>query len=860
MNRLIRRLCTVGAAGCEERTSPGAPHGAGHAPLRLSGRGRVRLSVRVPVRLLLLVCLLGLAGALVPADASAQVTRDTAAIRRAVEQRFGRGVSMEEVLKRLRASGITREQMRAQLRSMGLDPALADTYFDAMGSGGSAFGAADMDFVYALQQMGLLEEGLPQDTVVMLPADTMTPEREVVADTAAGELPLFGQAFFREGSIGVDPMVMGPVDRDYVVGPGDVVTLILTGAVELAYGLTVGRDGTVVIPEVGQVFVSGMTLDQVEARLMPALQRVYSDVGRGPESLTQASVSLGRVRAVQVYVSGDVARPGSYTISALATVMDVLQQAGGPTRSGSFRNVQVRRRGMPAASVDLYDYLVRGDGSHDARVQQGDVVFVPPAGPQVAIEGAVRRPAVYEMLPGEDLVTALEYAGGILPEAAARQIRIERILHPAQRQPGVDRVVLTADLVAIAQGTQPAPSLAGGDEIVVPGISDERRRFVGLHGAVNRPGQYAWEPGLDLARLLEAAQGTGERAFLERVHVYRTVAGEPNRLLYSVDLREPDAFTFRLAERDSVVVYARDSLAVAQWVRVSGRVKRPGTYPYARGMTPVDLIVAAGGYADGAYRDSLDVVRQAGSQGDTTVHVWRVPVTGAPAGSNGEVPAAGAAAEGLTLRPDDEVHVLSDPTHLVPRSVIVTGEVGMPGPYPLVGKVERLSEVLARAGGTRESAYVPGIRVYRDGELVSTDIREALAERDSPANLPMMDGDSIHVPRFDPTIRVTGAVMYEGWVAYERGKDLEYYIRQAGGYAANADETRVAITGPDGRRQTVARGLLRGTPVPPAGSEIYVPELVAGQRTGMSWGDVLTRTVGIASTIATLIFAVQQLR
>jgi protein involved in polysaccharide export with SLBB domain len=811
--------------------------------------------------------LLLVAGLVVGQRAAAQaVPSDTAAIRRAIEQRFGRNVSMADVLRQLRASGISREQMRSQLRSMGLDPALADQYYDAIESGRSTFiGEADADFIGALQQMGLLQAPVPEDSFPPGLADTVRVPAPAAPDAAAGELPLFGRSFFRDTLFTIDPMVMGPVDREYIVGPGDVLTFILTGAVEAAYGLTIGRDGTVVIPEVGQVFVAGMTLDQVETRLLPALQRVYTDVGTGPEALTQLNVSIGRVRAVQVYVSGDVQRPGSYTVSALATVMDVLQRAGGPTREGSFRNVQVRRRSGPGTSFDLYDYLVRGDGSRDVRVQQGDVVFVPPAGPQVAVNGAVRRPAVYELIPGEDLVTALEYAGGIRPEAAARQVRIERILSPIERRPGVDRVVLTADLVAVAQGAAVAPTLAAGDEVFVPDVSDERRRFVGLYGAVNRPGQYAWEPGLDLADVLARAQGTSERALLDRVHVFRVVPGDPNRHLYSVDLRVPDAFAFTLAERDSIVVYQRDSLAVARWVRISGQVKRPGTYAWAQGMSPMDLVVAAGGFTANAYLDSLDVVRRSGTPGDTTVRMWRIPVSGGPApagpaGQNGATPATGEPLDEPALAPDDEVHVLIDPAHMLPRTVVVTGEVGMPGPYSLVGRVERLRAVIARAGGTRESAYVPGIRLYRNGEIVSMDARAALADPESPANVPLVDGDSIHVPRFNPTIRVTGAVTYSGYVAYRPGADLEYYIEQAGGYRGDADESRVAITGPDGRRQTVARGLLRGSPVPVAGSEIYVPERTVDSRSGMSWGDVLTRTVAFASTVATLIFAVQQLR
>ncbi|MGH7504902.1 MAG: SLBB domain-containing protein, partial [Longimicrobiales bacterium] len=165
-----------------------------------------------------------------------------------------------------------------------------------------------------------------------------------------------------------------------------------------------------------------------------------------------------------------------------------------------------------------------------------------------------------------------------------------------------------------------------------------------------------------------------------------------------------------------------------------------------------------------------------------------------------------------------------------------------------------------RAGGTREAAYIPGIRVHRDGEIVSIDARAALADADSPANVPLLDGDSIHVPRFDPTIRVTGAVTYGGFVAYRPGADLDYYIEQAGGYRADADEDRVAITGPDGRRQTVARGLLSGSPVPAAGSEIFVPTLTPTSSSGLGWGDVITRGAALAGTVLTLILAVQQLR
>lgn len=827
------------------------------------------------VRLFLAVLAVG--GGAGSAQAQIPARQDTAAMRRALEQQAGRQMGVDEVLERLRASGMSREQMRQQLRRMGYDESLADRYYDMMEDGRIPQGGTpELEFVAALRRMGLVRDPLASDSLAYLLPDSI---RRLAADTLFGDslladtlatdsLEVFGRSFFEDRRSGrerepIDPMMMGPVDRGYIVGPGDELNLILTGAVELAYNLTIDRDGSVVIPQVGQVNLAGLTLDQVESRLLPELASAYRGVGREPDAMTRMNVSVGRVRAVQVYVAGDVVRPGAFQVSALSTVMDALQRAGGPTDIGTFRRVQVRRRGSPAQSVDLYDYFVRGDGSADVRLQQGDIVFVPPAGAHVRIEGEVRRPAIYEVLPDEDLGLALEYAGGIKPQAAASQIVIERILPPFARTPGVDRVVISADLVAMATGSMPAVNLEAGDRITVLPISEERRQFVSLTGAVNRPGDYQWNPGMTLAQLVEQAQGARERAYLERAHVYRLVDRDGSRTLLSVALADAlnGGGSVQLAERDSIVVFSRDTLRAPEHVAISGSVKKPGRYMFAAGMSVKDLILAAGGFTEDAQQSVAHVARPTMEPGDTSAHVWEVVLAGdgGATGTDGVIPAWGPDSEEFTLRPNDEVQVLQAPGWETAREVRIAGEVARPGPYALVSRVERLSDALARAGGVTEWAYLPGIHIVRSGVVLSANAREALADRSSPSNVPLMDGDSIHVPRYDPTIRIAGAVYYAGHVAYRPGADLDYYIEQAGGYRADADRKGVSISGPDGRRQTVARGLLRSDPVPAPGSLIFVPEIAPGlEREGTNWGEVLARTAGIVSALATLLIAIGQ--
>jgi polysaccharide biosynthesis/export protein len=401
------------------------------------------------------------------------------------------------------------------------------------------------------------------------------------------EPPIFGRALFRRTTTQFQPILSGPVDADYRLGPGDELVLFLTGDVELGYVLDVNREGYVIIPDVGQLFVNGLTLGELRSRLYERLGRVYSGVRRGPEATTQFQVSLGRLRANQVYLIGEVEWPGSYQVSAVATVFNALYTAGGPTRQGSFRRIEVRRGGRVVREVDIYDYLLRGDSRGDIRLEQGDIVFVPMAGAQVQIEGAVRRPAIYELRPEEGLRDLLAQAGGLKADAVVRRIQIDRILPPERRRPGVDRVLVDVDIYEVARPEGERIALHDGDIVQVFGVSEERRHRVSITGKVRRPGTYEWIPGGTLWDLIDRADGLDERAYTARAHIFRlNEADGSRRLIQAPLLADESGRALRdvaLADRDSVVVLSREELSNPQTVAIDGFVKNPGTYALAEG-------------------------------------------------------------------------------------------------------------------------------------------------------------------------------------------------------------------------------------------------------------------------------------
>ncbi|HEX9631662.1 MAG TPA: SLBB domain-containing protein, partial [Gemmatimonadales bacterium] len=421
------------------------------------------------------------------------------------------------VRQQLQQSGLSPSQIRSRLREAGYPETLLDAYMPGVASGGGtpAPGAAHLG---ALQALGLPFAMAEQ----MLEVDT-----GYVSRAASGRSRVFGVDVFRRSTTQFLPLLSGPVPPDYRLGPGDMLVLLLTGDVELAHTLTVTREGFVVIPQVGQVHVASLSMEQLRDLLYARLGRVYSGVRRGAAATTRFDVSVVNVRANQVYVVGEVTQPGAYQLSALGTVLSALYAAGGVTETANLREIVVRRNGEPAATLDLYEYLIAGDTRGDVRLETGDVVFVGVRGPRTEVAGGVVRPGIYEVKAGEMLADVVGAAGGFQADADLRRLTVHRILPVVQQGPGLSpRVAIDVPLAPSGDSAQPvvipAFGLQDGDSVVVHELPPLAGQYhVGIYGMVRRPGRFPWREGITLHDLVTLAGGTRVGADLRVAEVAR---------------------------------------------------------------------------------------------------------------------------------------------------------------------------------------------------------------------------------------------------------------------------------------------------------------------------------------------------
>ncbi len=761
---------------------------------------------------------------------------------------------------RIGASGLTPDQIRARLRAEGYPEDLLDPYLN--GAGVLADTAPDEAVFDAVRSLGLVDSadvavlrsdaasraGAERADKALLTRDDLTGARLDALERRARRLEppdrglrIFGLDVFEGGTSQFQPNLSGPVDASYRLGPGDQLVLILTGDVELARQLQVTREGFVVIPQVGQIYVANLTLGQLEDLLYARLGRVYSGVRRGAGATTRFSLSVARLRTNQVFVVGDVERPGSYQVSSAGTALTALYAAGGPTENGSLRRVEVRRAGQLVDALDVYDYLLRGDATHDVRLQTGDVVFVPVHGARVTVTGEVIRPAIYELRAGESLPDLLRAAGGFTASAARRRVQIERILPPEQRSPGGrDRVVIDIASDQLATGFGPAFPLQPGDNVSVFPVAERVRNRISVVGNVWAPGAQGFTAGMRLSDALRLAGGVKPDVYLGQVLVTRLGSDSSRVQLRSAFRDSTGALVddLALAEDDEVQVFAVREFRPARYVAITGAVRNTGRFPYREGLTVRDLVLLAGGLEESADLREAEIARLPETRAHgATARTFRVPLDSTylfERGPDGRylgppgLAAPAAVAPEVEVKPYDNVLILRQPGWELQRTVAVTGEVQFPGRYALLSKSDRLGDIIRRAGGLTSEAYAEGVVLVRKHNAlgrIGVDLPDVLKNPRDRDNLILQDGDSVFLPAYQGVVNVAGAVNSPVAVAYVPGKDLDFYIRAAGGGTRNADLKRAYVTQPNGKVESMrTRVFVRLVPEPRAGGSVFVPQ------------------------------------
>ena len=695
-----------------------------------------------------------------------------------------------------------------------------------------------------------LREQVQEDNSTMLDEK---PQAQEVAQQDA----VFGRNIFNTRNLTFEPNVNIATPPNYRLGPGDEVVIDIWGASQNTIRQQISPDGTINLEQLGPVFLSGMTVDRAQQYLTGELRKIYSDQSN------QIRVTLGNTRTIQINVMGEVVQPGTYALSAFSTVFHALYRAGGVSGIGSLRNVKVSRGGQIVATVDVYQFIMQGKTRDDIRLEEGDVIIVPAYDALVQITGNVKRPMCYEMKKDETLSTLLKYAGGFTSDAYTKSLRIVR-------QNGKEYQVNTVDDTDYS-----VCKMHDGDVVTAEAILDRFTNKLEVRGAVYRPGIYELGGKLNTVReLVEKADGLMADAFTGRAVLYRERENK-TREVKQIDIRaimdgtQPD---IPLQKNDVLYIPSIHDLEDLGNVQIYGEVAHPGDYPYADNMTLEDLVITAGGLRESASVVRVDVARRIKDPKSTesSATIGQTFSFGLKDGFvvDGE--------PGFTLQPYDQVFVRRSPGYSAQQNVTVSGEVLYGGTYALTTKSERISSVIAKAGGATPFAYVKGAkltRVANEEEIrrmqdvvnllrrqvgdamidslginvkntftVGIDLEAALANPGSDADIVLREGDVITVPEYNNTVKIDGAVMMPNTVSYKEGESVKYYISQAGGYGQNAKKSKKFIIYMNGQIAEV-KGSGKSQIEP--GCEIIVP---SKRKKQINIGNV----IGLASSITSL--------
>ena len=672
-----------------------------------------------------------------------------------------------------------------------------------------------------------------------------------------GGRKVFGRDIFNNKELTFEPNMNIATPQNYRLGPGDAVFVDIYGASQKSIQATVTPDGTIVLEGFGPVDVSGLTVAQANARLKATLGSRYSS--------SKVRLTVGQTKTIMVNVMGEVKAPGTYTLSAFASVFHALYMAGGTNDIGTLRNIKVYRNNKLVTTVDIYDYILNGKLTGNVRLADNDVIVVGPYDCLVNVTGKVKRPMFYEMKKNESVGTVLKYAGGFTGDAYKKTVKVIR------------KAGSKYSIFNVGEFDVNTFKVEDEDSIAIDSVIPRYSNMVEIKGAVFRPGMYQVGGEITGVRsLLEHAEGVTEDAFLQHAVMHRM---KLDRTLEVIQVDVEGIISGRVADiplknEDVLYIPSKKDLLEKQTLTIHGEVIYPGKYAFADNTTVEDLIMQAGGLTDAASVMKVDVARRiadphATEMTDTIARTYSFKlkdgfvIDGTP---------------GFVLKPYDEVYVRTSPGFSEQKNVSIEGEIMFGGTYTLSKKNQTLSEIIKSAGGLTNTAYAKGARLMRkltseerarmetilrmvkaqSGSGDTLDIKKldisntysvgiqldkALEEPGSNYDIVLREGDRIIIPEYTNTVKISGDVMYPNTVSYKKGKGVKFYVDKAGGWGNRAKKSRAYIVYMNGTVAQVGKGAK-----PEPGCEIVVPTKPEGRK--MSTGEIVSIASGSASIAA----------
>ena len=787
-----------------------------------------------------------------------------------IQQEAKAGTSQGQIVSKLIAKGVKIDQIRRlrkqydqQISSKGLSRAA-----DGAVSAATSRMRSNNDGTSS-QELNTAKVGTTGTVEADATSDIEVVENDIQATSSTSEgtgKKVFGRDIFNNRNLTFEPNMNIATPQDYELGPGDQVIVDVYGASQKTLELTVSPEGTVTVPGYGPIYVSGLTVASAQAKLRNTLGSRYAS--------SNILLTVGQTKSIHVQVMGEVKMPGTYTLSAFATVFHALYRAGGPSDLGTLRNIKVYRKGHLVTVVDIYEYILNGRLAGNVMLKDNDVISVGPYESLVGITGNVKRSQFYEMRKNESLATLIKYAGGFTGDAYTKSVRLTR-------QTGERYKIYNVGEFEMASF-----KVEDGDAVTVDGMINRYENMVEVKGAVFRPAQYQLGAGVNSVKtLIESAEGLTEDAFTSRAVLHRLKA-DRSLVTVPVDLKgimDGTVADIPLQNEDVLFIPTQEDLRQERTLTITGEVMSPGVYEYADNTTIEDLIIMAGGLTDQASLAKVDVSRRILDKNATSKSL-EIAKTYTFSLKEGLVVGS---ENGFVLEPYDIVHVRRSPAFSSPRNINVSGEVNYEGNFTLESKNMRLTDALKLAGGITENAYLRGARLERvmndeerlrqqatldavknilneRGDSISTsklqlgntytvgiELDKAVKNPGGDYDIILREGDRIFVPEYNATVKVSGDVFFPNTVSYIGGKGYKYYVNQSGGFGHRAKKSKTFIVYQNGTIGVASKGAK-----PEPGCEIVVPS--KKQKNPVNFASLLSAGTSLAS-LATMVVALTKL-